>query len=101
MPAFYQITSNPDDSVDFEFGGVTAHIRGSTWEKNNELAHTFGAYLVQRETLREVRQKSREVERKLSLLSERLGDVSDAIESLLSERLVEVSDAIESMENVF
>ena len=82
MPASYQITSNPDDSIDFEYGGVIAHIRGSKWQDNNDLAHRMGEYLQQRDSLREIKEMSRNIERRLSHVREKLSGMRDLIEDI-------------------
>lgn len=81
----YTITSNPDDSIDFQFGDVFARIRGSTWQKNNELAHAFGEYLSHREKLEEIKSMSRDIDRRLSLVKDRLSSIQDMIMDMEDE----------------
>lgn len=57
------ITSNEDDSVTLEVGGVTAHIKAPTWQEANAAAQALGGHLAAKRELRDVARKTAHIRR--------------------------------------
>lgn len=75
MKTPYEITSNPDGSVELQYGAFKASISGSRWQENNALAHAIGTFLSQCDDIQDATRKMCDVRREVSMLSERLEDI--------------------------